>query len=434
MSFFCSVNSGIASLAIKGEKSKSSRNGVKRGNVKNGSSMVSISANSSPIAETRKRLTKFITSYQSDFLGDSTNSIDPDHHYVDPKKLQVIDYDGLDGKDYFWDVVLKTQLPHVGEDAIRLLNALHYFFVSKIKSKKRDDIRVLHVQKCLFYLDKGLNGDQTKDESRIVVKRMIMLLKQFLESFLQGEYDKTNYVDLEINPDKEFRVQKYTIRCKLTETFGSLRNKIYQRLSKLNTGLQINHLIIHWNVKYTIQPQHDKNRLSQLAWSDCNELVISRIRYEFTREFWKCPQRQQIADAYQYPIQSSYPTAPKRNLLSGFKRVKELQVFALDQNMFEQLFPLLKNPIIGPAVWDILNLLPPSQLYVERVLELGFKRENCKIRLQELFDTSHPYILLYYLQILSGILTYVPSVSPGCLLSSFGFIFFILLFAVVVCH
>ena len=221
-SFFCSVNSHTASLAINGDKRKLPNNG---------SSRVSISANPSPTAETRKRLTKFITNDQSDLLNDGTYLIDPDHHYVDPKKLRVIDYDGLEGKYYFWDVVLKARLPHVGEDAIRLLNALHYFFAPRIKSKKRDDIRILHVQKCLFYLDKGLNGDQAKDESRIVVKRMIMLLKQFLESFLQGEYDKTNYVDLEINPDKEFRVQKYTIRCKLTETFGSLRNKIYQRLS-----------------------------------------------------------------------------------------------------------------------------------------------------------------------------------------------------------
>ena len=57
--------------------------------------------------------------------------------------------------------------------------------------------------------------------------------------------------------------------------------------------------------------------------------------------------------------------------MSGFKRVSALQIFSQDENIYNQLFPLLQRPQIGPAVWDILNLLPPSHIRVRRIIDLG---------------------------------------------------------------
>ena len=304
-SFFLSVNRRASSLSIEEEKSELPIYFVPPTRNRDASSR---NLDPSPTAETRKRLTKFITNDRSDLLNDGTYLIDPDHHYVDPKKLRVIDYDGLEGKYYIWDVVLKARLPHVGEDAIRLLNALHYFFAPKIKSKERDNIRVLHVQKCLFYLDEGLNGNQTKDESKIVVKRMIMLLKQFLELF-----SSTEGVNSKTESDAPF----------------------------------------------------------------------------FSHQ--------------------SHPPAPKRNLARAFNYCKELEPFTREtfKPDWNKLFGWLHNPTIGAAMWNILSLLPPSQMHQQQVVELaiGAGYMNNRKKLRELFDMNGTFIALYYLQILSGILT-----------------------------
>ena len=39
-------------------------------------------------------------------------------------------------------------------------------------------------------------------------------------------------------------------------------------------------------------------------------------------------------------------------------------MLAQDENIYDQLFQLLQQQEIGQAVWDILNLLPPSSLRV----------------------------------------------------------------------
>ena len=85
--------------------------------------------------------------------------------------------------------------------------------------------------------------------------------------------------------------------------------------------------------------------------------------------------RQPIMDSYPYPIESSFPKPVKRKLMSGFKRVKSLSVFSTNKSAFDQLFPLLQNPSVGPAVWDILNLLPPARDRVARVLLLHGLRQ-----------------------------------------------------------
>merc|ERR1712048_1108789 len=97
-----------------------------------------------------------------------------------------------------------------------------------------------------------------------------MLLKQFLESFVaeNGMDAGHNMIDIEIEPDKEFRTKVYIQSMKLSDTFGALRKRILHKLQPLNSGLIIEHLIIKWNDKYTItQSEHDKFRLSKLDWS-----------------------------------------------------------------------------------------------------------------------------------------------------------------------
>merc|ERR1712176_1057579 len=155
---------------------------------------------------------QFVKNINTDLLNqDGTYLIDPDDHFISAKRLRVIDYDGLDGLTYFWDIVLKAVLPSVGLQAIELLNALHFYFAPRIKAKDRDDIRVQHVKKCLLYLAQALKADQQKDKNKIIVKRMIMLLKQFLESFVSdnGLDGNHNMIDIEIEPDKEFRTKAY---------------------------------------------------------------------------------------------------------------------------------------------------------------------------------------------------------------------------------
>ena len=432
VSFFCSVNKRAGTLSIKGEKKKlprragdgqgikqiTSGNGIKAkiSNTLNGNNNKKNKdgddeeddVSKSPTRKAREHLEKFVKNINTDLLNeDGTYLIDPDDHYISAKRLRVIDYDGLDGLTYFWDIVLKAVLPSVGLQAIELLNALHFYFAPRIKSKDRDDIRQQHVQKCLIYLDQALKSDQNKDKNRIIVKRMIMLLKQFLESFvsqLEGT-DNQNTIEIEIHPDKEFRVKNYIQKCKLTENFGQLRKKILNKLSELNCGLIVEHLIIKWNDKYTItQQEHDRFRLSKLDWSQSRVLEIKRVRYAFTRYFWNVPQSQQpIADAYPYPIESSLPIPPQQKLMSGFKRVNALQIFSQDENIYNQLFPLLQRKQIGPAVWDILNLLPPSHIRVRRIIDLGFESKFIPKRWNEIFDLKKPYQLLYYLQILCSI-------------------------------
>ncbi len=364
---------------------------------------------------------------------DGTYLIDPDDHYISSDRLRVIDYDGLDGLSYFWDIVLKAVLPSVGLQAIELLNALHFYFAPRIKSKDRDDIRQQHVQKCLIYLDRALKSDQNEDKNKIIVKHMIMLLKQFLESFVTNNTnhlhnisgndsndneskDNKLFIDIEILPDKEFRTKKYIETMKLTETFGNLRKKILVKLFPLNSGLILEHLIIKWNDKYTItMEEHDRFRLSKLDWNQSRILEIKRIRYAFTRYFWLVPQSQQpIDDSYGYPIDilsennsNNNSTTNNNNeiKMSGFKKVNALQIFSSDENIYNQLFPLLQRQGIGPAVWDILNLLPPSHIRVRRIIDLGFENKFIPKRWNDIFDLKKPYQLLYYLQILCSIFT-----------------------------
>jgi len=94
---------------------------------------------------------------------------------------------------------------------------------------------------------------------------------------------------------------------------------------------------------------------------------------------------------------------PHQKLISGFKRVNALQIFSQDENIYKQLFPLLQQAQIGPAVWDILNLLPPSHIRVRRVIDLGFESKFEAKQWTQLFDLQKPYQLLYYLQILCSI-------------------------------
>ena len=185
-------------------------------------------------------------------MSDGTYLIDPDDHYMTASRLRVIDYAGLEGKMYFWDIVLHAQLPSVGLQAIELLNALHFYFAPRIKSKEGNDHRRQHVTICLGNLKNALEGlkeGKKEERNRMVVKRMIGLLKQFLSSFEVSGHGDSNMIEIEVRPDKEFRSPTYIERMKLSETFGALRKRILLKLAPLNSGLVAEHLILKWREK-----------------------------------------------------------------------------------------------------------------------------------------------------------------------------------------
>ena len=151
---------------------------------------------------------------------------------------------------------------------------------------------------------------------------------------------------------------------------------------------------------------------------------MKRVRYALTRYFWMVPASQQpIADGYPYPMEgggtsggsnsgdigSSRVRRSDRDKserhLSGFKRVSALQMFGRDEEVYAQLFPLLQRREIGSQVWDILNLLPPSFVRVQKVIALGFERKLEHSVWDRLFDRERPYQLLYNVQILCSVLS-----------------------------
>ncbi len=62
--------------------------------------------------------------------------------------------------------------------------------------------------------------------------------------------NSSGIIDIEILPDKEFRTKKYIETIKLLP---------------LNSGLILEHLIIKWNDKYTINmEEHDRHRFNRI--------------------------------------------------------------------------------------------------------------------------------------------------------------------------
>ncbi|ETO14422.1 hypothetical protein RFI_22944 [Reticulomyxa filosa] len=263
----------------------------------------------SPTEAAREVLGQYITSLDNDMLNEDGSSylIDPDDHYVDPKLLHIVDYQQLEGRNYFWlayihtytyayqvttvktkhaierDVVLRARLPIVGNQASELLNALHFNFTVRLKSKEQFEIRQAHVQRCLGFLTQGLATEKQSEDRRIVVKRMIRLLKSFLECFVQKE-DTKQTVELEIRPHKFFRLANYKLVVRINDSFGNLRKTIFNRLHNIHNGLVESEMIIRWN-KFIIGSNNDNVRLVNFEWNKSNVLDVSRTEYSLVRDF-----------------------------------------------------------------------------------------------------------------------------------------------------
>ncbi|ETO37056.1 Ubiquitin carboxyl-terminal hydrolase family protein [Reticulomyxa filosa] len=414
VSFFCAMNKRNGSLLLKGTKRRIPTpeereliRQVTHGKVASLSQGLNLSKKelpASPTQSARETLGQYVVSMDSDLSNEdgSTYLIDPDDHFIDPTIVSVVDYQHLEGRNFLWEVVLKARLSNVGNQATELLNALHYTFPVIMKPKEQFDIRQAYVRRCLIYLMQGLAIDKS-DEGRIIVKRMVRLLKSFLECFLDEDETK-NTIEIEIKPHKFFRLASYKINIRRNDTFGTLRKMIFDRLFQIHNGLVESDMVIRWNTQI-ITSNYDTSRLTQLDWSKGTTLDILRNEHSLVRNFPKSIMNQPISQGYIHPIESSYPQPPQHPKLVGFKNIAVLRPFNKEQAAFDQLFPLLKNAKVAPVVWEILELLPPSFSRVQSVLNLVVQGTLDPKQFIQLFDFKDPYRMLYYLQILSAIVS-----------------------------
>ncbi|ETO26056.1 hypothetical protein RFI_11081, partial [Reticulomyxa filosa] len=236
VSFFCSTNKRKGCLTIEGSKKQTWLSSLERritigqgGTRKKYKELASNFVSFSPTQNSIKTLEQYLT-YFDDEDEDEANDdmpkylIHPDQHYVHPKSLQVVDYSELEGIPYFWRLVREAHSTVVGNQASELLNALHFNFSSRSRSKS--EIRRNYVRKCLDYLSEDLTKRKESEGTSMRVERVIRLLRSFLEGFIAEKNigNAEDVVELEIKPHKFFRLASYNITVAKTQTLRNLHN------------------------------------------------------------------------------------------------------------------------------------------------------------------------------------------------------------------
>ncbi|ETO20511.1 hypothetical protein RFI_16705, partial [Reticulomyxa filosa] len=296
-SFFCASNKRNGSLVMEGYKqpkwsTTENRSGTSQGlatkynSLSQAKEFLSAVMPFSPTESARKMLGQYITYLDSNDTpneDDSNYLVNPDDHYVDPKMLRVTDYKILEGVPYFWEVVLKARLPKVGAQASELLNALHFNFTSNLRPKEQSDIRSEYVRKCLKHLSNALVTKKEQEDAPMVVKRMIRLLRSFLEGFVTIKKESDDTVDVEVKPNKFFRLASYKLTLVMNETLSHLYKTIHRRLQKIHNGILLQDIIIKWNKDVTLLC--NQTPISQIDWRKSRVLEVLRFEQTFVRNF-----------------------------------------------------------------------------------------------------------------------------------------------------
>ena len=128
-------------------------------------------------------------------------------------------YNSCKNKKIKRNTALECVISEAGEPAILLLKALHQNLDVKLKSRYGEVIRDTYLKTCLTRLSRAL-----RESSRLVVKRCVYLLKEFLRGFMQKRKEITDCM-FEIEPDKEFKHPNFQLALSSNQTIGKKKKK-----------------------------------------------------------------------------------------------------------------------------------------------------------------------------------------------------------------